>query len=115
MRQKTLTLLLTYPLLASCALLGAGPVEIPRPAADVTLQPGDVLVVRPAKDAATQEPVYVLQVAEDSTVELPGIGALPVDGYTKDDLAAVLLSMQPDLGTVRVEVAPASFVTPGAR
>jgi len=89
--------------LPSCALLGAGPVDIPRPEPALTLAAGDVLLVLPAEGGTRMAPLFVLTVDPSGTVEVPGGGPLNVSGYTEEDLAAVLLSLRPELGDLRVE------------
>lgn len=99
--------LLLLAITPGCMLISSGPVVIPPPLPPATLAPGDrLLVLEPESAGAAEpvlEPVLELVVAEDGTVELPGIGPMPVDGYCAEDLAAVLLSVQPELGAVRVE------------
>lgn len=108
-------LALTTLFLPGCMLVSSRPVVIPPPLPPATLSPGDRLFVLAPESAGVDEPLLELVVAADGTVELPGIGPMPVDGYCPDDLAAVLLSVQPDLGAVRVEcLGPAAPAAPVA-
>ena len=97
-------ILLAAPLLGSCTLLGAPP-ELPPPIAVPTIAPGDVLRVRP--DGGSDEPAVLLTVAPDGTIDVPGVGPMVVEGYTVEDFAAILTSLHPELGAVRVEALPA--------
>lgn len=88
-----------------CGLLGGSePVEIPVPLPSPTLRPGDV--VRVLQDLPGGPELAVLTVSEAGTVEVPGAGPMPVDGYTLEDLASVWLSVRPEEGAVRVERVP---------
>ena len=104
-RPRILALVLASSALAlpSCALLGAGPVDIPWPEPADTLMAGDVLVVLPAEGGSAVTPLFVLTVGPEGSVEVPGSGPLSVAGYIAEDLAAVLLSLRPELGDLRVE------------
>lgn len=102
--------LLVLPLAAlapGCMLIASAPVVIPPPLPPATLAPGDRLLVRSCDALEADAPLMELVVAPDGTVALPELGPMPVDGYAPEDLAAVLLSVQPGLGAVRVEWVPA--------
>ena len=104
------------PLLGACSLLPIGrPIDIPAPEPPAILAPGDVVRVLPPARSGEREPLLVLTVEADGTVELAGTGPLPVDGYTTEDLAAVLVSIRPELGAVRVEREPRAIAQASAQ
>lgn len=102
---RVLVLLGSLPLvLGSCALLPAGvPPDVPE-LDRRTLAPGDL--VRVTDRRAGDAPAVERTVAPDGSLEVPGIGTLPVHGYTVADLECVLASLGDGPTDLAVEVVP---------
>ena len=100
------TLLVIPVLLAStsCGLLGSKPVDIPPPMPPSTLAAGDRIEVRQRWTRLDARPLMVLVVSPEGTVDVPGVGTVEVLGYTREDLASVLATMDPELASAELHL-----------
>lgn len=105
MSVRGLALRATLPLLlSSCFLLPHGSFRELPPAPARPMGPGDHVTVRDL--AAPTSSLYAGVVADDGTLDLPGLGPFPVLGYTAQDLVAVLCSLEEHPGRqLAVEIA----------
>lgn len=100
------TLLAATVLLAStsCGLLGSKPVVIPPPTPATTLAVGDRIEVRQRWSRPDARPLMVLVVSPEGTVDVPGVGTVEVFGYSREDLASVLATMDPELASAELHL-----------